>query len=74
VQVVSEKQAVAMISFYPDVNDEEVYSEIVFVVDRSGSMAGDKMKRGMITDDVTLMINLLYNSQRDPRLVLAITS
>ncbi len=48
VQTVNEKQSVAMVSFYPEVNEDDIYSEIVFVVDRSGSMAGDKMKRGTI--------------------------
>jgi Mg-chelatase subunit ChlD len=37
---------VAMVSLFPEMNEEEVFSEIIFVVDRSGSMAGSKMSQG----------------------------
>jgi Mg-chelatase subunit ChlD len=37
---------VVMVSIFPEMKEEEVFSEIVFVVDRSGSMAGSKMNQG----------------------------
>ena len=39
-----EGSKVAMLTFYPKL-PEEVFSEILFVVDRSGSMAGGKINR-----------------------------
>jgi Mg-chelatase subunit ChlD len=35
-----------MVSLFPEMNEEEVFSEIIFVVDRSGSMAGSKINQG----------------------------
>jgi Mg-chelatase subunit ChlD len=52
----TETQSVAMLSFYPDLEDNEVYSEIIFLVDRSGSMAGEKMRRG--TGSIVLIFSI----------------
>jgi hypothetical protein len=35
---------VAMVALHPEMDEENVHSEIIFVVDRSGSMQGSKMK------------------------------
>lgn len=40
---------VAMVALHPEMNEEQVFSEIIFVVDRSGSMAGSKMTSGGYT-------------------------
>jgi Mg-chelatase subunit ChlD len=37
---------VAMVALHPEMDEENVHSEIIFVVDRSGSMQGSKMKSG----------------------------
>jgi hypothetical protein len=42
------KNKVAMVSLFPEMNEEEVFSEIIFVVDRSGSMAGSKIEQGIL--------------------------
>lgn len=43
----TEESTVAMVSFYPQMKEDKVFTEIVFVVDRSGSMGiRGKMQKG----------------------------
>jgi hypothetical protein len=40
----SQKSKFAMIALYPDLGDDsDIFTEIIFLVDRSGSMAGQRM-------------------------------
>jgi uncharacterized protein YegL len=48
------KNKVAMVSLFPEMNEEEVFSEIIFVVDRSGSMAGSKIEQVKQTLEIFL--------------------
>ena len=43
----TDESTVAMVSFYPQMKEDKVFTEIVFVVDRSGSMGiRGKMQKG----------------------------
>mgnify|MGYP007115663616 FL=1 len=47
----TEESTVAMVSFYPQMKEDKVFTEIVFVVDRSGSMGiRGKMQKGNETN------------------------
>jgi hypothetical protein len=48
VQINSEKEKCAMIALYPNLeipNDEDIINEIIFVLDRSGSMSGSRIRQ-----------------------------
>lgn len=46
---------VAMVALHPEMDEEQVHSEIIFVVDRSGSMGdGGKMNSGMDIDHMCI--------------------
>ncbi len=48
---------VTMVALHPEMDEEQVNSEIIFVVDRSGSMAGSKMNSGT---NITINTHIYY--------------
>eukprot|EP01087_Luapelamoeba_hula_P007563 TRINITY_DN1849_c0_g1_i1.p1 TRINITY_DN1849_c0_g1~~TRINITY_DN1849_c0_g1_i1.p1 ORF type:complete len:911 (+),score=210.03 TRINITY_DN1849_c0_g1_i1:64-2733(+) len=57
VEAAEDGDLAAMVSLYPEIplgEDEEIYNEMIFVVDRSGSMSGARIKQVKLTMQIFL--------------------
>ncbi|KAJ8135478.1 hypothetical protein OY671_011309, partial [Metschnikowia pulcherrima] len=54
----TDESTVAMVSFYPQMKEDKVFTEIVFVVDRSGSM-GIRGKMQKVKDTLDIFLRSL---------------